>query len=478
MKRLLLIIATLIIPLFAQGQNSSLLKDAQDLFAAGNYSAAVAKFQESVNKLSGRERNIAQLQLSTAKTCVDALNKASTAESSKDFDAAISQYQRILDANPNDTRVKGLQEAAQKAKLEANPTLTTSNNSLCFSSSGGTQKIMVNCSIAWTLVDQTSSMCTVSRSGNDISVTCLSNSSSLSRNTFFIVKTVNGVKEQKITVSQSGRTYSSSSSSRSTTRSATYLNVSPTSIYVEKTEGTAIIDVKTDADDYSISLLPIWCKVKNEYKTWFSISYTANPNSSSRSDWFNVTAGGKTVKVTITQNANYSSYSGSSSYGGRSSSSSNSGFSRYSSYSYKSDKAFRIGLDASMDIFFNNYNSYSSYDSYYDSYDNDTPISFGIGLRARIGRYDQLFNLIGGARYVFGSRHSGVLVPVLVNINLLRTSDLGLSMYLGGGYEFGFSESYSGDAVLQLGMCRRHYDLSMYYKPSYRVLGLGFTYYF
>lgn len=360
MKRLLLIIATLIIPLFAQGQNSSLLKDAQDLFAAGNYSAAVAKFQESVNKLSGRERNIAQLQLSTAKTCVDALNKASTAESSKDFDAAISQYQRILDANPNDTRVKGLQEAAQEAKLEANPTLTTSNNSLCFSSSGGTQKIMVNCSIAWALVDQTSSMCTVSRSGNDISVTCLSNSSSLSRNTFFIVKTANGVKEQKITVSQSGRTYSSSSSSRSTTRSATYLNVSPTSIYVEKTEGTAIIDVKTDADDYSISLLPIWCKVKNEYKTWFSISYTANPNSSSRSDWFNVTAGGKTVKVTITQNANYSSYSGSSSYGGRSSSSSNSGFSRYSSYSYKSDKAFRIGLDASMDIFFNNDNSYSS----------------------------------------------------------------------------------------------------------------------
>ena len=477
MKRIVLVVATLLIPLILFGQNSGLLKDAQDLFAAGNYSAAVTKFQEAVNKLSGRDRNIAQLQLATARTCVEALSNAKTAESAKDYDKAIAEYQKVLDANPNDTRVKGLQDAARRLKQEANPSLSVSKSSISFSSSGGTQKITVSCSMTWTLVDQTSSMCTVTRSGNEITITCTSNSSYSSRNTYFTVKTTNGVKEQRVSITQSGSTYSSSSSSSGRTSStASYLNVSPTSITAERTEGTVIVDVKTDASDYSVSLLPSWCKVKSKYKTWFSLSYTANPNSSSRSDWFNVTAGGKTVKVTITQKANYSSYSGSSS---------SSGYGGYSGYSssrsaYSSDKTFRIGLDASMDCFLgSNYNSYSYYDSYYyDSYDYDTPISFGIGLRARIGRYDQLFNLIGGVRYVFGSKHSGVLVPVLLNMNLLRSEDLGISMYLGGGYEFGFSNTYGGDAMLQLGMCGSHYDLSMYYKPSYQVLGLGFTYYF
>lgn len=468
MKRIVLVVATLLISLILFGQNSGLLKDAQNLFAAGNYSAAVTKFQEAVNKLSGRDRNIAQLQLATARTCVEALNNAKMAESAKDYDKAIAEYQKVLDANPNDTRVNGLQDTARRLKQEANPSLSVSKSSISFSSSGGTQKITVNCSMTWTLVDQTSSMCTVSRSGNEITITCASNSSSSSRNTYFTVKTTNGVKEQRVSISQSGNTYSSSSSSPSST--ASYLNVSPTSITAERTEGIVIVDVKTDASDYSVSLLPSWCKVKSKNKTWFSLSYTANPNSSSRSDWFKVTAGGKTVKVTITQKANYSSYSGlssSSGYGGYSGSSS-------SRSSYRSDKAFRIGFDASMNCFLGgDYNTYSDY----DSYDYDTPISFGIGLRARIGRYDQLFNLIGGVRYVF-SKYSGMLVPVLLNMNLPRSKDLGISMYFGGGYEFGFSNTYGSDAMLQFGLCGSHYDLSMYYKPSYEVLGLGFTYYF
>ena len=81
MKRFLLLFPVLLFPLVAFSQNSSLLKDAQDLFAAGDYSAAVTKFQEAVNKLSGRERNIAQIQLGAAQTCVTALSNAKTAES-------------------------------------------------------------------------------------------------------------------------------------------------------------------------------------------------------------------------------------------------------------------------------------------------------------------------------------------------------------------------------------------------------------
>lgn len=464
MKRSVLVIASLLLPLIVLGQNGDLLKDAQELFSAGNYSAAVTKFKEAVNKLSGKEQRIAQLQLGTAISCVEAINKAKTAASAKNYDIAIAEYQKVLDANPNDATVKSLQNAAQKAKEEANPTLWVSGTNLNFSSAGGTQKITVSCSMTWRIVDQTSSMCTVSRKGDEISIVCTSNASTSSRNTYFTIKTTNGVKEQRISISQTGNTYSSSYSK--TSSEATYLTVSPTSINVKSTNGVVVIDVNTNASDYFVSSLPSWCEVKNKHKTqqrkWFFLSYDANINSSSRTGWFNVQAGGKTVRVNIKQEAKYSGYSGSSSYGG------NTGSFYYPSRSvYKSGKLFRIGLDVRIDGFFLG----SSYSGYYSG--------IGVGLHARIGRYDQLFNLIGGAHYVFDSKHQDVMVPVLLNVNILRTDELGgLAMYLGGGYEFGFSRDYVGDTMLQFGICGSHYDLSMFYKVSYEVLGLGFTYYF
>ena len=144
MKRSVLVIASLLLPLIVLGQNGDLLKDAQALFSAGNYSASVTKFKEAVNKLSGKEQRIAQLQLGTAISCAEAINKAKTAASAKNYDTAIAEYQKVLDANPNDATVKSLQNAAQKAKEEANPTLWVSGTNLNFSSAGGTQKITVS----------------------------------------------------------------------------------------------------------------------------------------------------------------------------------------------------------------------------------------------------------------------------------------------------------------------------------------------
>ena len=130
MRKIMLWVTMFLFPLVAVCQNSSLIKDAQDLFAAGDYSAAVVKFQEAVNKLSGRERNIAQIQLGTARTCVTALNKAKAAESSKDYDTAINEYQKVIDANPSDTMVKGLQEAARLSKRKENPILSVDRSIL------------------------------------------------------------------------------------------------------------------------------------------------------------------------------------------------------------------------------------------------------------------------------------------------------------------------------------------------------------
>lgn len=565
MKRLLLLVTTCLFPLIAFSQNSSLLKDAQDLFAAGNYSSAVNKFQEAMNKLSGRERNIAQLQLSTAKTCVEALNKAQAAVSAKNYDTAIAEYQKVLDANPNDTRVKGLQEDARRFKnQELNPTLTVSKNALSFSSSSGSQKITVNCNTSWILVDQSSSMCTVSRSGNEITVACSANNSTTSRNTSFIVRTTNGAKEQRVSVSQAGRSSTSTSSnSSSSTSTVGKLTVKPTSISLSSGSGVAIVDVLANGKDYEVSLLPSWAKVKTKYGTWFSLSYTENPYSTARSDWFNVTAGGETVRVSIKQSGNPSKSSSSSasssttrltvkqtnitlpSSGGTTridvstnakdyevsllpswiklrskydsffslTYSENNSYSSRSDWfnvkaggktvrvevtqrgkspavnsydrdrnrnrSSSSDRSFTLGLDLNLDVF------ESYYSHYYDDY--DSPISLGVGLRARIGRYDQLFNLIGGVRYVNvngyvnGSDKTGFMVPVLLNMNIIRMDIL--SLYLGGGYEFSFldtkTNTINGAWMFQGGLlCGPHTDLQIYYKPTQNVYGAGFTFYF
>lgn len=127
------------------------------------------------------------------------------------------------------------------------------------------------------------------------------------------------------------------------------------------------------------------------------------------------------------------------------------------------DKTFRIGADASADFFLGPGRL--------------PPVSIGLGVRARYGRPDQWFNVIGGLRYIYGTRLSGIMIPVLLNVNLIRTD--AFSAYLGGGYEFDFIGTYWGAAKYQAGfLVGPHADIQISYKPYQGALGLGFTYYF
>lgn len=460
MKRFLLLLSILLLfPLITFAQNSSLLKDAQDLFTAGDYYAALTKYQEAVKKLSGRDRNIAQIQLGMAKTCVEALSKAKTAESTKNYDAAIAEYQKVLDANPNDTRVKGLQEAVRKSRRDANPTLSVSKNSLSFSSSGGTQSITVNCSMNWTLVDQTSSICSVSRSGEIINVTCSSNYGTGTRNTSFLVKTVNGAKEQRISISQTGRASTSSSSySRYTT--ASRLEVRPASISLSNLGGTAIINVSTDANDYSISLLPSWAKVKSKYGTWFSLAYTENTGYYPRSDWFNVTAGSKTVKVTITQSGNSlgrttsSSSSRSSRTYNPSHSLSNDHYEKYSNKQWGVSTFVDVGLSDNDNLLY--------------------VLSYGAGAEYRLKEFNSRSNFVVGADimrtayhyYDYGSVFvTHLIAPAYFNFSI--GDDSSGNVYLSAGAQIGIglegkSVSTPFALVGRWGVCFHHFDMNMY----------------
>ena len=122
----------------------------------------------------------------------------------------------------------------------------------------------------------------------------------------------------------------------------------------------------------------------------------------------------------------------------------------------------RIGVDASADCFLGS---------------GMPPVSVGLGIRARYGRPDQLVNGIAGLRYIYGSRLSGIQVPILLNFNLIRTE--AMSLYLGGGYEFDFFGRYLGCMKVQAGILPGpNMDIRVFYKPYQADLGVGFTYYF
>lgn len=126
-------------------------------------------------------------------------------------------------------------------------------------------------------------------------------------------------------------------------------------------------------------------------------------------------------------------------------------------------KFFRIGVDTSVDGFLSSDNRIGA-------------ASFGVGARVRLGRYDQWLNLVGGVRYIYGTRLSGFQVPILLNLNLIKGRQV--SGYLGGGYEFDFIGTYWGCMKVQTGLAGKHFDFRIFYKPYQGDIGAGFTYYF
>ena len=191
-----------------------------------------------------------------------------------------------------------------------------------------------------------------------------------------------------------------------------------------------------------------------------------------------VKADGHEIRIDISQSGSTSSYSSSSS---RSSSRSRPRYSGGRIRSY-GEPWFTIGINGSLDYYVNTSQTVTTYyDPYYGDYYNEYTegedrMAYGAGLYARIGRLDHMFNLISGAKYMFGDM-KGVLVPVLLNWNLLRGEDM--AMYIGGGYEFGITDMYkgTGSAMVQFGIAIPHFDCQLFYKPSQTVIGVGLTLY-
>lgn len=82
------------------------------------------------------------------------------------------------------------------------------------------------------------------------------------------------------------------------------LSVSNENITFESSGNTETITVNTNAEDYTVSMLPPWCSVE-KYNGYFRVSATANTSDNLRKGWFKVIAEDKEVTINVSQNPVY-----------------------------------------------------------------------------------------------------------------------------------------------------------------------------
>lgn len=89
-------------------------------------------------------------------------------------------------------------------------TLSVSRTSISCSASATTEYITVNCNTNWEIQYPTGTMYRATRSGNMVKVEISANSATSSRTDYFYIKTADGSKTQKISLTQYGKTSASS----------------------------------------------------------------------------------------------------------------------------------------------------------------------------------------------------------------------------------------------------------------------------
>lgn len=103
----------------------------------------------------------------------------------------------------------------QEAKANTTPYLSVDKVSISTSSQGTTEYVTVSSNTTWEVQYPTGNMYSVTRNGNSLTVTIYANTSTDSRNDYFNVKTSDGSIVKKVSLSQSGKSSSTSNNSSS-----------------------------------------------------------------------------------------------------------------------------------------------------------------------------------------------------------------------------------------------------------------------
>lgn len=288
MKKVILLFFVFVLSLSAYGQDS-ILNDGDKCFKRGDYVCAETKYKEVLKSAVGKEKQIAEIKTQRAKRCIEYLKTADVAFSNKNYKIAKDDYLSILDSNPEDSYAKSQIDIIENlSKKAVAATLNLSKNNLSFEATGGNASISIDRNIEDYEIKLLPSWCSVQKFNNYLVIKCNTNPNSSSRNDYFNV--VAGNKTVTVKIIQQGAAISKNY----------YLNVSKTNLVYYYDGADQQINVDTNADDYSVTLVPSWFTV-TKYDRHIRIWCSYNGSNNSRSDWFKITVGNKEVRVSVTQ---------------------------------------------------------------------------------------------------------------------------------------------------------------------------------
>lgn len=188
---------------------------------------------------------------------------------------------------------------SQKCQDELNPKLSVSRSSISVSANSGTTSITVTSNRTWKLTNTSSSLYTVSRSGDNISISYSANPNTTSRSDYFDVVTTDGAKSVRVYINQEAKA-----------NSAPFLSVSKTSISATSYGTTEYITVSSNTTWEIQYPSATMYSVTRDGNT-LTVTINANTSTESRDDYFYVktTDGTKVQKISLSQYGRSSSSS-------------------------------------------------------------------------------------------------------------------------------------------------------------------------
>lgn len=291
MKQIILTLIALVFTFSALSQTSNLV-DGDKCFDSGDYACAITKYNEVIKSVTGRDKQIAEIKLTRARSCSEWLNKANQAFQSADFKSAKENYQNVLNENSNDSYAKSQLEKC----IESAATIKLSKGTILFSPAGGNETVTITTDAKSYSITGIPSWCTVQKTEKSFIVSSLPNNLNTSRSGHILINAAN--KTERIDIQQQG------------IRPEIYLRTSRQKIVFSADKTLrALIDVETNSSNYIITDLPKWITVGRKDPTWFSLDASDNYSQSSRKSMIKVIAGGKEVKIEIIQDGRKNSTS-------------------------------------------------------------------------------------------------------------------------------------------------------------------------
>lgn len=291
MKQIIIFFFIYIFPLSVYCQVNN-LEEGNQCFNEGDYICAESKYKEAFKTALGKDKQITEIKIQRAKRCIENLKNANLAFNGKYFKKAKELYLAVLDSNPNDATAKSKLEICNNLLNKTTETsLSLSKNNIYRRSSGGNEYINVNTNSNTYTIDSLPTWCNMQKYDSYFVINCSINYQTTSRNGFFNVKA--GDKKIRVNIYQEGGI---------TQESESNLNVSKKNLDFSKNGGNENIVVTTNNNNFSIELIPSWCKFQ-KISNNIIITCLQNNTNKPRSDWFKITSGNKEVKVYVNQQA-------------------------------------------------------------------------------------------------------------------------------------------------------------------------------